>query len=128
MIILKGLLRSLRLKKLNGIVLAHLNINSMRNKPGLSPYGIAANVDVFMISETKFDDTFSWVQLFIVGYGPAYRLDWNCKEGCILLYIRDDILSKLIEINRFDECVFIELRAPAVRASFQSIFQLLLNV
>ena len=59
MIILKGVLRSLRLKKLNRIVHAQLNINSMRNKPCLSPYGIAGNVDVFMTSETKFDDTFS---------------------------------------------------------------------
>ena len=36
-------------------------------------------------------------------------IDLNCNGGGNLLYIREHIPSKFIEINRLVECVFIEL-------------------
>ena len=43
---------------MDGIVLAHLNINSLRNKLVLVTDQIKGNVDVLAISETKLDDSF----------------------------------------------------------------------
>ena len=36
------------------------------------------------------------------------KLDRDCNGDSIVVYIREDITSKLIEINRFVEHVFIE--------------------
>ena len=54
-----------------------------------------------MISETKIDETFPSRQFYIEAFTPLYRLDRNCHWGCILVYIREDIPSKLIEVNSF---------------------------
>ena len=50
-----------------------------------------------MISETKTDDTFPIDNFVIDSYGTRYRLDRNSNGGGILLYIREDIPSYLIE-------------------------------
>ena len=58
-----------------------------------------------MISETKIDKT----RLFYIeGFIPSYRLDRNCHAGG-LLYVTEDILSKLTEMNSSVESIFIEL-------------------
>ena len=77
-------LSSLRKKNLNRLFLAHLNINSMRNKFYQLVSGIKGNIDVLMISETKLDDSFPSMQFLIESYGPPYRLDRNSHGGGIL--------------------------------------------
>ena len=62
-----------------------------------------------MISETKIDETFPSRRFYIEGLTPPYRLDRNCHEGGILVYVREDIPSKLIEINISVESISIEL-------------------
>ena len=42
-------------------------------------------VDVFMISETKLDDSFPEGQFFIDGYHTPFRYDRNGNGGGILL-------------------------------------------
>ena len=54
----KYYLSSLRRKNLNRVILAQLNINSIRNKFHLLAEGIKGKVDVLMISETKIDESF----------------------------------------------------------------------
>ena len=56
-----------------------------------------------MISETKIDDTFWDSQFLIKGFSVPYRLDHTAKEGGILIYIREDIPSKLIKDVTFDK-------------------------
>ena len=48
-----------------------------------------------MISETKIDDSFPFGQFKIDGY-VCYRKDRNDKGGGIILFVREDIPSKLI--------------------------------
>ena len=62
-----------------------------------------------MISETKIDDSFPVRQFYIDGYSPPYRLDRNCDEGGIMIYVREGIPSKEIESNSSIECIIIEL-------------------
>ena len=70
---------------------------------------IKGTVDVLMISETKIDETFPSRQFCIEEFTPPYRLDQNCHGGGILVYIREDIPSKLNEMNSSVESVSIEL-------------------
>jgi hypothetical protein len=64
-----------------------------------------------MISETKIDESFPANQFALNGYTP-YRLDRSGNGGGILLYIRADIPSKLINKVTLDvsyEGFFVEL-------------------
>ena len=51
-----------------------------------------------MITEAKLDDSVPTMQFNIEGYF-TFRLDRNEQGGGILLYVRDDIPSKLIPMN-----------------------------
>ena len=63
-----------------------------------------------MISETKSDESFPFMQINIDGYN-IFRSDRNAKGGGILMYVRDDIRCKLISMcNSTIESLFIELK------------------
>ena len=49
-----------------------------------------------MISETKTDPSFPVGQFLLNGYRTPFRLDLNAHGGGILLYVREDIPSKLL--------------------------------
>ena len=89
-------LKALRLKNVNKLILAHLNINSLRNKFQFLISLIKDNIDVLMISETKLDGSFPTSQFMINGFSAPFRLDRNCKSGGIILYIREGIPSRLV--------------------------------
>ena len=74
-------LRALRLKNLNKLVIAHLNINSLRNKFELLIFQIKDNIDILMLSETKLDESFPNSQFLINGFSAPYRLDRNNRGG-----------------------------------------------
>ena len=59
--------------------------------------------------ETKLDSSFPRTQFNIHDFGEPYRFDRNGKGGGILLYIRDDIPSKLIESKMTIEGLFVEI-------------------
>ena len=67
-------------------------------------------VDIFVISETKLDDSFPEGQFFIDGYHTLFRFDRNGNGGDILLYIREDIPSKVIQCDfPTSESFFVEI-------------------
>ena len=86
-------LRALRKKNLNKLIIAHLNVNSLRNKFELLKEQIQDNIDILMISETKIDASFPIGQFLLNGYSTPFRLDRNADGGGILLYVREDILQ-----------------------------------
>ena len=89
--------------------MAHLNINSVRNKFELLINIIKDNTDILMISETKLDSSFPKGQFQLHGYSEPCRLDRNGYGGGILLYKREDIPSKIIESKMNIEGFFVEL-------------------
>ena len=96
--------------KLNKLILGDLKFNSLRNKFELLTHQIKDNIDILMISEIKLDESFPTSQFFINDFSSAHRLDCNCNGGGILLYIREDIPSKLLSIERgFTEAFFVEI-------------------
>ena len=49
-----------------------------------------------MVSETKIDMSFPTSQFVIQGLAAPFRLDRTNTGGGILVYVRDDIPSKLL--------------------------------
>ena len=65
-------LQSLRLKNLERITIAHLNINSIRNKIGLLEDMVRCRIDILLVSETKIDGSFPLAQFRVGGYSDPY--------------------------------------------------------
>ena len=72
---------------------------------------IQGNVDILVITESKLDITFPMGQFVINGY-RLYRKDRDQFGGGILIYIREDIPSKLLDGYKFPddiEGLFLEI-------------------
>ena len=105
-----SILRDLRVKNVDKIIIAHININSIRNKLGLFADLIRGKIDIILISETKLDCTFPKPQFKITGYSPPFRLDRNKNGGGLLLFIRDDIPAKQLALKYEGiECIISEI-------------------
>ena len=104
-----GSIRDVRKRNLKRIILGHLNINSIRNKFDLLVHQIKGNVDVMVIPETKLDEYFSNGQFKIPGYALPFRLDHNQFGGDIMVFVREDIPSRVLSSNKSIESLFIEL-------------------
>ena len=71
----------------NRIFIAHLSINSLRNKFEILKETITNKVDILLISETKLDSSFPLNQFHMDGFTTPYRLDRNQNGGGIILYM-----------------------------------------
>ena len=71
----------MRLKNLNKLIIAHVNINSIRAKFEQISFIIRDNVDILVVGETKLDDTFPKNQFLIEDYSQPYRSERN-RNGC----------------------------------------------
>ena len=103
---------NIRKKHSNKIIMAHININSLRNKFDMLTNSVTEYIDILMISETKLDNTFPYALYHLKDFSNPYRLDRNCHCGGILVYVRDNILYNLVKLDQnFDnfEGFFIEL-------------------
>ena len=79
------------------LILDHLNTNSIPNKSEALKFIIGNNIDIFLISETKLDDSFPTAKFLIKGLSALYRFDRNSKGGGLLFYIREDMPSKILK-------------------------------
>ena len=77
-----------------------ININSIRNKFQFLASQVISNVDVLLVSETKLDDYFPAAQFLLNGLSKSCRLDRCSNGGRLLLYIKDDISSRLLTDER----------------------------
>ena len=84
-------LRDLRVQGVGNIIIAHLNINSLRNKFDSLVQLIGGSVDILVIGETKLDASFPKKQFMIRGFKEPYRNDRNGDGGGVMIYVRDDI-------------------------------------
>ena len=76
------------------------------------------HVDVLVITETKLGDTFLTPQLLVGGFSVAYRLDRNRNGSGIMIFIHDDIPSRLLTKHVCPddiEGLFIELNFRKVK-------------
>ena len=73
-----------------------INIDSLRNKFEMLQEVIGNNIDILLISETKLDASFPSCQFILDRFTPPYRLDRRHHGGGIMLFVREDIPSKLL--------------------------------
>ena len=106
-------LNELRLKNINKLVISHLNINSLSNKFNQLKLIIKNKVDILVITETKLDSSFPDSQLKIDGFRLPYRLDRNKHGGGVMIFVNEDIPSKLVSKHTLPddiEGMFIEIK------------------
>ena len=114
-------LRKIRIKNVNKIVIGSLNINSISAKFDQLKEVIRKDLDILTIQESKLDSSFPVTQFCIQGYSEPYRLDRNRDGGGVLIYVREDIPSKLLKKHKFTEHVeglFIEINLRKTKLLF----------
>ena len=92
----KEILKNIKLKNANKIVFGHLNVNSLQNKFQCLKDVIGQNIDIFLVSETKLNDSFPDAQFFINGFRQPYQKDWTDKGGGLMLYVNNNIPLELL--------------------------------
>ena len=106
------ILKELRIKYLNNIIIGHLNINALANKFDALSSIIKDKLDILVICETKLGDSYPDKQFYIEGY-KKYRLDRNENGGGgVMIYVRSDIPSDKLEKHVFSknvEALFVEI-------------------
>ena len=102
---------NIRSKSPNRLIIARLNINSLRQKFDSLVEILHCNVEILFISETKIDSSFPTALFKIEAY-TTYRLDSNSNGGGILLYVREDIHSTLLNTELLIEgfCIEVNIR------------------
>ena len=83
-------------KNVNRVIIGNFNINSISNKFGQLKLFAQGKVVILIVTETKLDSTFPTSKFVIDGYSELYRFGGNRNGGGVLIYIREDIRSKLL--------------------------------
>ena len=71
-----------------------------------------------MVTKTKLDETLPLGQFYVEGFTMPYRLDRNRNGGRVIIYVREDIPSKILKKHKLphdNEDIFIELNFRKVK-------------
>ena len=89
----ESILRGIRVKNINKVIIGTLNINSLAPKFEQLREVIGNHLDILTIQETKLDSSFPIGQFLIDGYSEPYRLDRNRDGGGVMIYVREDLAN-----------------------------------
>ena len=108
-------LNNLKLNNPKKVTVGHLNINSIPNKFDGIMDMTKKKLDIFLISETKIDNSFPEAQFCCEGYSHPHRRDRCLGAGGLLMYVNQDIPSRILKSHDTPEdieimCVEINLR------------------
>ena len=92
-------LKKIRIYFINQLIIAQLNINSLRNKFEALKHIVSGNPDILVVTESKLDASFPVNQFRMDGYSPPYRVDRTINGGGVIIYIRDDIPCTLLSAH-----------------------------
>ena len=96
----------------NILVLAQLNINSLRYKFDSLKCLVKDKIDLLVVTETKLDESFLSTQFSIDGFSKPVRLDRTSQGGGIIIFIRANISHQVLEkisSDTDDESIFMEI-------------------
>ena len=102
-------LTSLCRKNLNRIIPAQLNVSAIRNNFDLLAKGIKRKVDVLMTSETKINELLHLCNSMLKDLHLLKGLIETVMGWYSCIYFRENISSKLIEMNSSVKSIFTEL-------------------
>ena len=99
-------LTEIRIKNPKQLIIAHLNINSLRNKFDQLKILVQDKIDILVVTESKLDP-----QFHIPGYKVPFRKDRNKLGGGIIVFVRDDIPCKKLDVRIPEdiEALFLEI-------------------
>ena len=75
-----------------------------------------------MVTETKIDESFPTSQFNLPGFTSPYRFDRTKDRGGIVVYIREDISPKLLNISYVPS----DIECPGIEVSFRKVKWLLI--
>ena len=96
--------KSIKAKHPKNLFFGHLNVNSIRNKFVSIQELIKRTFDIFLISETKIDDSFPNAQFKIEGY-KSFRKDRDAFGGGLLFYVNEKLNCRSLEIYLFNATI-----------------------
>ena len=102
----------IKAKHRKSLFFGHLNVNSIRNRFVSIKELIKRTFGIFLISETKIDDSFLNAQFKIEGY-KSFRKDRHTFGGGRLFYVNEKLNCRSLELylsNTFIEILPLELR------------------
>ena len=105
-------IKNLRIKNVNKVIIGNIVINSLLNKFEQLKELVMEHIDVLVVKETKLDDSFPTSQFLMKGFAEPFRLDRNRNKGGVMIYIGDDIPSRVLLKHVFPsdiEGLYIEL-------------------
>ena len=103
---------------MNKVIIGNININSLPAKFDQVKEVISKHTDTLVTTETKLDDTFPLDQFYVEGFTIPYRLDRNRNGGGVIIYIREDTPSKILEKHKLPQDVegmFVELNFRKIK-------------
>ena len=102
----------MQIRNTNKVIIANLNINSVRNKFERLKETVLKYIDILLVTDTKLDETFLESLFLINGFSKPCRLGRNKNGGGIMIFIRNTISSRILEkhiIPNDAKSIFVEL-------------------
>ena len=94
-------IKNLWLSNVNRVVIGNLNISSLPNKFNQLKEIVIKYVDILGLTERKLDDYFPNSQFLVDGFSEPFSIDRNKSVGGIIIYVRNNIPSKLLTKHFF---------------------------
>ena len=94
-------IKKLSIRNPNKIIIENLNINLLLNTFEQSKDIAVQYIDILPLTETKLDATFTKAQFLLNGFSEPYRLDRSRNGGGVMIYIHENVPSKLLDIHVF---------------------------
>ena len=94
-------IKNLWLSNVNRVVIDNLNISSLPNKFNQLKEIVIKYVDILGLTERKLDDYFPNSQFSVDGFSEPFSIDRNKSVGGIIIYVRNNIPSKLLTKHFF---------------------------
>ena len=112
-------IRKLKLSNPHKIIPGHLNVNSLRNKFESIVDVIQGTFDIFLVSETKTDESFPDKQFYLNNF-RIFRKDRNRYGGGIMFYVNENLPCKSLttEIDNLTETIFLEVNVQSSKWLF----------
>ena len=92
-------IKKLSIRNPNKIIIENLNINLLLNTFEQSKDIVMQYIDILALTETKLDATFTKAQFLLNGFSEPYRLDRSRNGGAVMIYIHENVPSKLLAIH-----------------------------
>lgn len=83
-----------------------MNVASLPNKMDELRDVVRDRLDILVLTETHLDSSFPTEQFLLDGFKIPYRQDRNKNGGGIMIYIREDIPSKVLNKHTFPDLIF----------------------